>query len=333
MTAWRQYIGRAQMAMDGLAWGLGAIRSTLVERGLWPARELAVVAADGRPAWVRGAQVRSRSSQGKPAGLVVPEGNCLAGELRLPEMRRRDLEAAVQEALWRLSPVPPDQIAYAWDAAPDAQSGWLVSWLMCRRSAVEDMLAHHGMAPDAPVYLGKSGRVLSVRGRSWNKQQAQQRRVDGWASAGLVLVLAMLVAPALMPLALKHRAVAQALQHVQGLEKQAAPLRQKLDELRSQALIGDELAKSISADPPLASLVERLSAALPDDAWLDRIEVNGGEVRVSGLTANANELLAQLGRQPGLADARATGANVRDTALNKERFTFEMRWRAEGVQP
>jgi len=51
------------------------------------------------------------------------------------------------------------------------------------------------------------------------------------------------------------------------------------------------------------------------------------------IAEEVRELLAQLGRQPGLADARATGANVRDTALNKERFTFEMRWRAEGVQP
>ena len=83
----------------------------------------------------------------------------------------------------------------------------------------------------------------------------------------------------------------------------------------------------------MASLVDRLSAALPDDAWLDRIEVNGREIRITGLTGNANELLAQLGRQPGLADARATGANVRDNTLNKERFTFEMRWRADGAQP
>ena len=40
-----------------------------------------------------------------------------------------------------------------------------------------------------------------------------------------------------------------------------------------------------------------------------------------------------LGRQPGLVEARATGANVRDNTLNKERFTFEMRWRAYGATP
>lgn len=333
MTGWRQFTLRVQMASDRLAWGLGEIRRVLAERGFWPAPEIAVVTAEGKPASVRETRLLHRSGKGKAAGLVVPEANCLSGELRLPGVRRTDLGAAVQEALWRLSPVPPDQIVFAWDAAPDAQAGWLVHWLMCRRSAQQGMLEKQGLAAEAPVFLSHSGRVFSVRGAAWADQQKRQRRTDGLASAGLLLVLAMLLAPALMPLVLKRQAVALALQHVQALEPQAAPLRQQLDELRSQALVGDELAKSISADLPLASLVERLSAALPDDAWLDRMEANGREIRITGLTGNANELLAHLGRQASLADARATGANVRDNALNKERFTFEMRWRADGAQP
>ncbi|AVO40729.1 MAG: PilN domain-containing protein [Simplicispira suum] len=333
MTGWRQFVLRVQMALDRLAWGLGQIRRALVERGFWPAYEAAVVTAAGKPASIRETRLLPRSGKGKAAGLVVPETNCLSGEMRLPTMRRSDLEAAVQEALWRLSPIPPDQIAFAWDAAPDMQAGWQVQWLICRRSLQQDMLAQQGLAADVPVYLSHAGQVCAVRGVAWEAQKKRQRRMDGLTGAALLLVIAMLLAPALMPLVLKRQAVTLALQHVQGLEAQAAPLRQKLDELRSQARVGDEVLKSINAELPLASFIDRLSAALPDEAWLDRIEVNGREIRVMGLTGNANELLAQLGRQPGLADARATGASVRDNTLNKERFTFEMRWRADGAQP
>ena len=333
MTGWRQFILRAQMALDRLAWGLCEIRRVLVERGFWPAPEVAVVTAEGKRASIRETRVLPDNGKGKAAGLVVPEANCLSGDMQLPEVRRSDLGAAVQEALWRLSPVPPDQVAFAWTAAPDAQAGWQVQWLMCRRSVQQDMLAQQGLAADVPVYLSHAGQVWAVRGAAWEAQRKRQRRMDGLTGAALLLMFAMLLAPALMPLVLKRHAVALALEHVQGLETQAAPLRQKLDELRSQARVGDEVLKSINADLPLASLVNRLSAALPDEAWLDRIEVNGREIRITGLTGNANELLAQLGRQPGLADARATGANVRDNTLNKERFTFEMRWRADGAQP
>lgn len=136
-----------------------------------------------------------------------------------------------------------------------------------------------------------------------------------------------------MPLVLKRQAVVRAVEHVSMLEPKAAPLRQKMDELRRQAELADELRKNISTDLPLASVIDALSAAIPADTWLDRIEVNGSEIKITGLTANATELIGHLGRQPGLVDVRATGANVRDGTLNKERFTFEMRWRGEGAKP
>ena len=71
--------------------------------------------------------------------------------------------------------------------------------------------------------------------------------------------------------------------------------------------LADELRKSIAADVPLASVVEGLSAGLPGDTWLDRIEVNGHEVRITGLTSNATELIAHLSKQPGFADEARNG--------------------------
>ena len=157
--------------------------------------------------------------------------------------------------------------------------------------------------------------------------------MDGAGVVLLLVLLAALALPALMPLVLKRQAVVRAVSHVSSLEPQAAPLRQKMDELRRQALLAEELRKNASADVPLASVIDALSVAIPADTWLDRIEVNGSEIRITGLTANATELTSSIARAPGLADVRSTGANVRDGTLNKERFTFEMRWRGEGVKP
>ncbi|HNK06452.1 MAG TPA: PilN domain-containing protein [Giesbergeria sp.] len=151
---------------------------------------------------------------------------------------------------------------------------------------------------------------------------------------GALLSLAALFLPALMPLVLKREDVLRAVQHIAAVEPQSQPLRQQLDELRQQATLGEELRQGLQQSLPLASVVDALSQALPDDTWLDRIDVNGNEIRISGLTGNAAELAALLGRQPQFADTKATVASVRDNNLNKERFTFEMRWRAvEGVKP
>ena len=94
-----------------------------------------------------------------------------------------------------------------------------------------------------------------------------------------------------------------------------------------------QLRQGIDANWPLASVLDRLAVALPDDTWLDRFEVNGDQIRVTGLTSNAADLMARVSKQPDFADVRATAATVRDETQNKERFGFEMRWRGRVVKP
>ncbi|MBS0506420.1 MAG: PilN domain-containing protein, partial [Proteobacteria bacterium] len=81
---------------------------------------------------------------------------------------------------------------------------------------------------------------------------------------------------------------------------------------------------------PLAAVIDGLSSQLPDDASLDRIEISGSHIRISGVANNAAELITQLARLPSFIDVRANGPSVRDTSVNKERFTIDLRWHAEG---
>ena len=333
MTGWGQLSLRAQTALDRMAWGFGDLKRVLMEHRAWPAVASAAMAFDGGRWTIVATHARKRSNNRKASSLLVPESDCLWGTVQLPNMPRRSLAGGVEEALWRVSPMPPEQIVAAWRAEPQAQGGWVVEWGMCRRTTLAQQMEKHGFAENAPVYLMRQGQALPVRSAAWRKQDRHLRWMD-WGGVILLLVsLTALSLPALMPLVLKREAVVRAVEHVSMLEPKAAPLRQQMDELRRQAELADELRKNISTDLPLASVIDALSAAIPADTWLDRIEVNGSEVKITGLTANATELIGHLGRQPGLVDVRATGANVRDGTLNKERFTFEMRWRSEGAKP
>ena len=80
-------------------------------------------------------------------------------------------------------------------------------------------------------------------------------------------------------------------------------------------------------------VVEALSAQLPDDTSLDRLEISASDIRISGITGDVADLTAQLARHAEFADVRSNGASVRDTTTNKERFTFDMRWRGQGDKP
>lgn len=326
---------RMQTAVDRLRWGFGDLKRILMQRGMWPALSVSLRDATGGSWALLGSLLRQTTSVRRaPEGLLIPEEQCLWGQLELPDVPCKALGDAVSESMWRVSPIPPGQIMVAWRAQPAVGHGWTITWGLCKQSFVLDLLDRQGLSSDTPVYLEYQGSALPVNGRGRQSLQKRQRWMDvlGW---GLVTLLAgAILLPVIMPLALQRQAVVRAVVHVGGLEPKAAPLRGQLDELRSKAALVQELKQGVAGNVPFASVLEVLSEALPDDTWLDRIEINGKEIRVMGLTGNAADLLTRLGRQPLLADVRATSANVRDGSLGKERFTFEMRWReAEGARP
>jgi len=337
MTAREQFNRRLEAALDRLAWGFGDARRMLVERGLWPAAATVLTTADGARFRVAATRLRAADGNPKPQGLLVAEADSLWGRLELPDMPRLQLGQAVQEALWRVSPLPPDQVWCAWRATPQAQGGWKVEWGACRRDQQGEALSRAGLPAHAPLYLARAGHALLVRGDGWPAHQRRQRWFDGLATFGLLLLIAALAVPALMPLALKRQAVVRAVQHVSEVEPKAAPLRPQLDELRQQAGVAESLRRAAaSVDLPLASVIEALSDALPDDSWLERVEISGNDIRITGVAGNAGDLATRLSRHGGFVEVRAAAASVRDNTLGKERFTLEMRWRsppAEGAKP
>lgn len=327
MKAREQMNQRAVLALDRLAWGWADLRRIWAERGGWPARSLVLVGAGGHRLAITGTRLRPMAAGATPQGQLMAQGDCLWGSLDLPGMPRRELPQAVDEALWRVSPLPPEQVLCAWHAMPAAQAGWRVQWGICRRDVQQAQRESSGLTAQAPVFFESGpGRALPVRTPSLAAPRGQ-RQARAVQAMLMLLVLAALLAPVFLPLALKRQAVVRAMAHVQGSESQAAPLRAQLDELRTQADLAEKLRVADQTRLPLASVVELLSAAVPDAAWLERIEVNGLSIRLVGVADNAGEIMAQLARQPRLADVRASAASVRDNTLGKERFTLEMRWR------
>lgn len=323
---------RAQLMLDRFMWGLGDLKRALIEHGWWPAQNRVGVSADGSRWTIIGSSSKPCSDNRQPGCLAILESECLWGQTRLPQMQRQSLNAAVQEALWRQSPLPPEQIVSAWRCAPDPAGGWTVDWGLCRRSLQDEMRHRLSLDGLTPTFLLRNGQALVVRDGASQRCDRRQRVADWAVSVVLILTLLALSTLALMPVVIKRQAVVEAMLQVTALEPKASPLRQQLDALRRQTAVSTELRRNIEAVVPSASVVEALSAALPDDSWLDRIDINGDEIRITGMTPNANALIALIGRNAALADVRATAPNVRDTALNKERFAFEMHWRGE-VKP
>lgn len=318
-------------------WGCADLRSTLGAKGWWPQRT-ALAATTAGVLWRITGDRRSGAGGGSPQALLVEVDDVLWGELAIPAISRQALDAAVIEALWRVSPLPPDQVVTAWEAQPDSADGWRVAWGVCPAPAVERGLAQLALPADAPVFLARdAGRVMLAQGPAKAAALHQQRRLDALAFAGLALVMVALMVPAVMPLVLKRNAVVRGMSHLAVVEPMAAPLRQKLDELHQLAKLSEALDADRQHSLPPASAMDTLAEAIPEDAWLDRLESSDRQVRLMGLAPDATGLMARLNRVPEVSELRTTAPTVRDEGQNRERFSFEFTWRdaraADGVAP
>lgn len=322
----------AQLMFDRFMWGLGDLKRAFIAHGWWPTKNHVGVSGDGGCWTIIGSSGERCSAGSRPTCLAILESDCLWGQTQLPQMHRQFLDAAVQEALWRQSPLPPGQIVSAWQCEPSPAGGWVVDWGLCRRSLQDDMRSRFNLDGQSLTFLLRHGRALVVRDAASQRRDRRQRMTDWGVSVMLIVTVLAVSTLALMPVVLKRQAVVEAMLQVTALEPKASPLRRQLEALRRQTTVSTELRRSVEAVVPAASVVEALTAALPDDSWLDRMDINGDEIRISGMTPNANALIALIGRNAALADVRATAPNVRDTALNKERFAFEMHWHGE-VRP
>ena len=314
--------------LDRMTWGLLDLRDRLVARGWWPTSS--VIAGDGAGArWaIRGTRIQPLGSSGKVRAAIVGAERSLWGQFTLPALARAALPAAVSEALYSQSPLPPDHMLCAWRAEPAADGTWQVQWGLVPRAALVAVRHGLGLRDSAPAFLmhPRSG-AWAVRDAAFMRQQRRQVWWDAAALFALGVAVAGAATLAGVPAALQRQGVVGAMRLLQTLDPQAAPIRQQLDELRARARTVEDIRAGHDAAVPAASVIEALSIALPDDTVLDRIDINGRDMRISGLTPNATELLSRLAAHESFADAKAPNAAVRDPASNKERFTFELRWK------
>ncbi|MEQ1612611.1 MAG: PilN domain-containing protein [Hyphomicrobiaceae bacterium] len=84
-----------------------------------------------------------------------------------------------------------------------------------------------------------------------------------------------------------------------------------------------ELIALKTAEPHHASLIDRLSALLPDSDYLTALRIDGSEIELSGYSASTAALVPLIERSRIFAGAALTAPAVVDARNGKERFTLK----------
>lgn len=284
-----------------------------------------------------------RSLASRPLDEIVlrlGDDAVLSTELTLPNTAARALPALMPFELERLAPLPLEQLCHSHMLLAAGRQGLRVLLQMAPRAAIEGVLqrlAGFGLRPDRVIGPGESllftqlnllpaaPRIAALR--PFPPRQLANRAA--WALAVLALTAA-LVSPFLNLAwqswqvraeiaALRPQLQArQASEPMRGLQAAAAQRLQKLQALQA-------------ARPPAVLVLEALTRALPDDAWLTQFNLVDGQIEIVGQARAATALVPLLEAMPMLAGVRFLTPVTRDAASGRERFHFALLLKPGGV--
>lgn len=282
-----------------------------------------------RPFQVRANECRDGArSKPKVQAIALPEDMVLARTVRLPWANVRDTQRMLQLEVDLNNPFESENCVWGWKPLPELSDRAMRSVLLVMASS-QDVTAYQRnmVGEDWPSYecwAWTGNELVPFRSDVQEERHVMARR--GWRfNLGMLFLLqVLLVVAALSPVLEKRAAVKAAEAEQLEWRARASAIMQDRNTLESRLSLLEEAVRLREAVVEVEPIFEMITRTVPDDGWLERMEVRDGKILIRGFVGNATALQQALQQQPMLSEVRATMPFARDPVTSSERFSFEM---------
>lgn len=252
--------------------------------------------------------------------LVLPADQALIRIVSLPLAAEENLREVLEFEMDRFTPFKAEDMVFDVQVrARDPERGRLsVLLVAARRAVVEDLVAG---ARHRPAGLAVAGAPDSI-----DLLPRRPARLDRPATALALICLILALALAALPF---HRQQAR----LESLRSQLAAIR--ADASQAEAL-RQEVEQGLAAErflieaqvkrPSALAAIEELSALIPDESWVQQLQLSNEGVEFGGMAASAGSLLRALEDSPLFTAAAFRAPVNQDGNSGRERFALAAKW-------
>ncbi len=320
-------------AADTLVLTLGADRATLSHETAGKSRELGELsptAGDGAAAVRRAIRqdsaLQQRFARGKlPVAIRLPAEHAVHTRVTLPLGVEADLRQALLFQIDRRTPFSADTVHFAHRVVgrDDAAKQLHIDLTVVPRAVVAQAVA-------AAQTFGLRASAVQVAGDSPDgapsdnllpDQDRPRRRPT------TLIIRAAAAAAAIAAVVAIYRPVHVARQTADDLRVSVQAVKDVADRARHMK---EEVAKLTEAEqflvhgkqetPTATEILYQLTRLLPDDTWLDELNVKATEVNIAGYSKSASALIQLLGESGLFLEPKFRAAVMQDSVKGKERF-------------
>jgi general secretion pathway protein L len=266
--------------------------------------------------------------------VLMPESKSLRRPLTMPAISDTDLRQALFYEIERQTPFQPAEVYYDYRVLDRrAEDKRLILELTTVPRVILDRILKQvndwGLHPAVvDVVPGNTQAGIGI-----NLLRADQSitRWSTWRMAAAVLAVCLIGAVFYVPvsqLAAVDEALALQVAQESAKAKQTVAKRTELDQMVNAASFLDQRKRDT---PSVLRDLDALTKALPDNTWLVALTQNKSEVKISGFSAAAAELISYIDAVPVFKNPTFSSPIVRDQQNNLERFEISFGLEPNGV--
>ena len=265
------------------------------------------------------------------ARAALRSDEALVRRVSLPAATEENLAQVIGFEMDRLSPFQSDEVYFDHRVVSrDSGNGQIVVELaIARREAVDARvreLRNLGLSVQGVALRDDAMRAAMpfdlLPSEQRGARETARERLVRHALLGAVLLL--FIAALVYPVWKKREAVVAYLPVVEKARQEAQATDAVVRELERQAADYNYLLGRKHAWYPIAAYVEEISRVLPDNTWLQQLDIKSTgkskEVVITGETASSSKLIELLEQSKLLQNAAPRGPTTRGSTPGSERF-------------
>lgn len=258
--------------------------------------------------------------------LLLPPDVVLSRTVRLPEAARRQFRSAIEIQLPRLMPLTADQIYFDCAVSSlDAERKQIVVELAIVRRCVTDLLLGGFVAQGEVSVSVIAKRMDEGSGTYFRFAERRPRKLEKahslnrWLATSATILLMVAVALFIYQWRRLDQSITRQLAATDGSSATAHKLQAAL-EARIQRI--SAVANRLQAPDP-AAVLSALNRALPDNAFIYQMQLDGRAVRLEGMANDASTVASMLGQSPLFRQIVLRSA-TKNVGADAERFDISL---------
>lgn len=280
-------------------------------------------------------------TEGKPEiRLCLPAEHVLQRPVELPLAVEANLTSAISFQLDQLTPFSASQVYHDYRLVKrDTEHGRLELDLRLAPvksiERVRERLAAIGIRPHAIDTLADDREIPHCEG--FNLLPDAERPYYVYARARLNWMLAggvavVLLAVMIQSLHLRSLELSRLQDEVAQLRAEAEQVIELQNQLEDALTAANFLAERRRLQPVIIQVLDEVSRILPQDMWLNQMQVRGDELQMMGLADGSERLIEIVNNSQLLNDAEFRGSINVDPNTGQERFNARATINRRGVQ-